>query len=114
MAEARELLFSYGTLQQENVQRALFGRLLDGGPDELVGFAQQTLEINDPDVVAKSGKAIHTIVVHTQRNGDRVAGTVFQITPEELAAADAYEVSEYVRVETTLASGLRAWVYVKG
>jgi gamma-glutamylcyclotransferase (GGCT)/AIG2-like uncharacterized protein YtfP len=114
LAEARELLFSYGTLQQENVQRALFGRPLEGAPDELVGFAQQTLEIADPDVVAKSGKAIHTIVAHTQQDGDRVAGTVFQITPEELAAADAYEVREYVRVETTLASGLRAWVYVKG
>jgi len=34
------LLFSYGTLQQEAVQMSTFGRLLDGQPDELVGFEQ--------------------------------------------------------------------------
>jgi hypothetical protein len=32
------LLFSYGTLQQPDVQRATFGRLLRGEPDALVGF----------------------------------------------------------------------------
>jgi hypothetical protein len=31
------LLFSYGTLQQEGVQRATFGRLLKGSADALVG-----------------------------------------------------------------------------
>jgi hypothetical protein len=38
---------------------------------------------------------------------------VFRITPEELAAADRYEVSDYKRIEVTLKSGLVAWVYVK-
>lgn len=38
MAERTERLFSYGTLQQENVQIATFGRLLNGAPDALVGF----------------------------------------------------------------------------
>jgi hypothetical protein len=33
------LLFSYGTLQQEDVQWSTFGRLLEGEPDELPGFA---------------------------------------------------------------------------
>jgi len=113
VGEARERLFSYGTLQLDKVQQALFGRLLEGAPDALVGFAQQALEITDADVVAKSGKRIHTIVEATQRDEDRVNGTVFLLTAEELTAADAYEVSDYVRVETTLASGLRAWVYVK-
>lgn len=60
-----ERLFSYGTLQQEDVQRATFGRLLEGAPDALVGFARQMLEIADPDVLAKSGKSFHPIVVHT-------------------------------------------------
>jgi len=32
------LLFSYGTLQQESVQRSTFGRLLDGPKDELPRF----------------------------------------------------------------------------
>ncbi|RJT86254.1 gamma-glutamylcyclotransferase, partial [Arthrobacter frigidicola] len=44
---------------------------------------------------------------------DSVAGTVFQISEEELAAADRYEVADYKRVAVTLASGLTAWVYVR-
>jgi len=42
-----------------------------------------------------------------------VAGTVFEITPAELAAADAYEVSDYARVAVKLKSGVEAWVYVR-
>jgi hypothetical protein len=44
---------------------------------------------------------------------DEVAGTVFQLTPAELTAADAYEVSDYARVSVRLKSGLEAWVYVR-
>lgn len=106
-------LFSYGTLQQEDVQRASFGRLLEGTPDAMVGFRTDQVEITDPDVLAKSGKRFHPIVVPSQDPADTVAGTVFRITAGELAAADAYEVSDYVRIETVLRSGLRAWVYVK-
>jgi gamma-glutamylcyclotransferase (GGCT)/AIG2-like uncharacterized protein YtfP len=39
--------------------------------------------------------------------------TVFEITAEELAAADRYEVADYKRVAAPLASGVTAWVYVK-
>jgi hypothetical protein len=39
------LLFSYGTLQQGAVQLSTFGRLLEGQPDELVGFEQSVLKI---------------------------------------------------------------------
>lgn len=107
-----ERLFSYGTLQQDNVQLATFGRLLKGTPDALVGFAVQSVEIRDPQVIAASGKTHHPGVVHTGKPADRVPGTVFEITPAELASADAYEVYEYERVEAALASGTRAWVYI--
>jgi gamma-glutamylcyclotransferase (GGCT)/AIG2-like uncharacterized protein YtfP len=106
------LLFSYGTLQQEGVQRSTFGRLLEGEADALVGYAQTMVRIEDADVVAKSGKAHHPIVAHSGRDADRVSGTVFEITEAELAAADAYEVDAYKRVSAPLASGRRAWVYV--
>ena len=42
---------------------------------------------------------------------EEVTGMVFEITAQELAAADRYEVAEYTRVEVTLKSGVRAWVY---
>jgi gamma-glutamylcyclotransferase (GGCT)/AIG2-like uncharacterized protein YtfP len=105
-------LFSYGTLQLPRVQRATFGRVLNGQPDALVGFKQEMVEITDPDVLAKSGARFHPIVMRSGDANDRVEGAVFEITAEELAAADAYEVDDYERVEAELASGLRAWVYV--
>ena len=106
------LLFSYGTLQQDEVQRATFGRLLAGHADQLPGFAQAMVAIEDPQVVATSGKTHHPIVRHSGDPADRVAGTAFEVTDEELAAADRYEVAAYARVGVTLASGRAAWVYV--
>jgi len=105
-------LFSYGTLQQDGVQLATFGRLLEGKPDALVGYATELIEIEDANVVAKSGKSHHPIVVHTGWDEDRVPGTLFEITDDELDSADAYEVEAYRRVLAPLASGLKAWVYV--
>jgi hypothetical protein len=113
VSEASGRLFSYGTLQLPDVQRATFGRLLHGAPDALVSFKRTMVEITDPDVLAKSGERFHPIVTRSGNPDDRVEGAVFAITAEELAAADAYEVSDYERVEAQLTSGLRAWVYVQ-
>lgn len=107
-----ELLFSYGTLQQENVQLATFGRRLTGTPDKLLQYEQSLVAIDDPEVVATSGKTHHPIVKHTGNPADTVLGTVFEVTPSELASADAYEVDAYKRVRADLGSGRQAWVYV--
>ena len=113
MTEATIRLFSYGTLQQAQVQRSTFGRLLEGAPDALPGFRQTMVEITDPEVLATSGKAFHPIVAASPDPADEVAGTAFLITEAELAAADRYEVSDYKRVAVRLKSGRDAWVYVK-
>jgi hypothetical protein len=63
-------------------------------------------------VIATSGKKHHSIVRHTGNASDEIAGTVFRITPAELAAADAYEVADYKRIAVRLKSGLEAFVYV--
>jgi hypothetical protein len=109
--EASVSLFAYGTLQQPNVQLATFGRLLEGRPDALPGFALAPLAITDPEVVAISGAAIHTIARRTGDPADLIAGIVFSITLAELEAADAYEVSA-ARIEVGLASGAKAFAYV--
>jgi gamma-glutamylcyclotransferase (GGCT)/AIG2-like uncharacterized protein YtfP len=107
------LLFSYGTLQQENVQLTTFGRLLQGQRHELLGFEQSLVRIEDPQVVATSGKTHHSNVTFNGRDDSRVSGTVFETTDAELAAADQYEqLAAYKRVVATLASGKQAWVYV--
>jgi gamma-glutamylcyclotransferase (GGCT)/AIG2-like uncharacterized protein YtfP len=107
-----QLLFSYGTLQQRDVQLATFGRVLQGTADHLVGFHQSMIEIEDPAVVKTSGKAYHPIVKQSGVVADRVAGTVFEVTDDELAHADKYEVADYKRVSAPLTSGRTAWVYV--
>jgi gamma-glutamyl AIG2-like cyclotransferase len=106
-------LFSYGTLQDPSVQLQTFGRRLRGAPDAIVGFELQTFHVDDPAFVAKSGKADHTIVVFNGRAESRVDGTVLEVTDAELAMSDAYEPDGYTRVEATLASGARAWVYAQ-
>jgi gamma-glutamylcyclotransferase (GGCT)/AIG2-like uncharacterized protein YtfP len=93
------------------VQRAHFGRLLDGEPDVLPGYRLASITIADPAVVATSGSAVHRIVIPTGDPADAVEGTLFRLTEAELAAADAYETADYVRVEAGLRSGRRAWVY---
>ena len=105
-------LFSYGTLQLSDVQRATFGRLLEGRPDVLAGYRLAPLRISDAEVVRLSGLAVHHIARRTGDPADRIPGLVFALSPAELAAADAYEVDVYARIEATLASGARAFVYV--
>jgi len=107
-----EFLFSYGTLQLETVQTATFGRQLNGTSDALRGFALVRLKIEDPKVVAISGRAHHTMAKFTGRVSDLVSGTVFPVTLDEIQSADEYEVAAVKRVAVVLESGVRAWVYV--
>ena len=110
---ATVLIFSYGTLRDRGAQLANFGRELTGTADSLPGYSTSLIAIRDVRVVATSGKTHHTIAERSENPADEVRGTVFKITPDELAAADRYEVSEYTRVRVTLTSGLRAWAYVR-
>ena len=106
------LLFSYGTLQREDVQRSTFGRTVEGSHDELVGYEQSVFRIEDAAFVAVSGKADHAMVRITGNPGDRVPGVALEISDAELASADEYEPAGYRRVLAELASGRQAWVYV--
>ena len=107
-------LFSYGTLRFPRVQRARFGRELDGVPDTLPGHRADWVTITDPEVVAVSGTDRHPIVRPSADPADSVPGSVLTLTTAELAAADDYEVDDYRRVAVTLESGADAWVYLAG
>lgn len=107
------LLFSYGTLQLKSVQLANFGRELKGRPDTMVGWHRAMVEITDPEVLRQSGQTHHPIVSASGDPADEVPGVVFELTPDELIAADGYEVADYKRRLVTLKSGADAWVYVK-
>lgn len=107
-----ELLFSYGTLRQREVQLATFGRVLHGQADAIVGYDLHYVTIADPQVIAASGSDRHPILKPADRPEAAVEGTVFAISRVELTAADEYEVDDYQRISVTLRSGRQAWVYV--
>lgn len=104
------LLFSYGTLRQAEVQRELFGGAVPSTPDTLHGWVERSVAITDPEVVRLSGKAVHPALV--PGGGAPIAGVALELTGAQIAAADAYEVSDYRRVEVTLGSGREAFAYV--
>lgn len=107
-----ELLFSYGTLQQENVQISTFGRSLVGEKDILKGYIISEVEIFDEEVIKVSGKKFHPIIKETGKSQDKVYGTVFGLTLEEINFSDKYEVDSYVRRQVILDSGKVAWIYI--
>jgi hypothetical protein len=100
-------LFSYGTLQLDSVQMACFGRLLQGRKDAMPRYRKDVVEITDPEVIRTSGERFHPIVVPSDDPSDAVEGKVFRITPEELAAADHYEVSDYKQILPPTAGSAR-------
>ena len=109
---ADQLLFSYGTLQNAEVQLDTFGRLLEGEDDFLPGFTVDYAEIEDHRIVELSGTTVHPIVRATGNRLDKVHGLVTWVSEEELEAADEYEVTLYRRISAQLTSGRTAWVYV--
>ncbi len=94
-----ESLFSYGTLQLDEVQLATFGRKLEGERDSLAGYRLVTTKLG------------HRNLQFTGNASDLVEGVVFAVTTKELEQSDAYEPAGYERERVQLASGATAWVY---
>ncbi|MFI8339332.1 gamma-glutamylcyclotransferase family protein [Streptomyces sp. NPDC085639] len=88
-------LFSFGTLVDERVQTALFGRAVPTSPASLAGYTTRPLQITDPAAIAASGLDVHLIL--ERRLGASVECAVLHLTDRELAAADAYEVDDCTR-----------------
>lgn len=105
-------LFSYGTLQKEQVQLETFGRLLEGEKDILTDYKLSKVEITDPEVLRKSGQKYHPILVFSGNSEDEVEGMLFEVTEEEILQADEYEVDDYKRVETVFKSGKKGCIYI--
>jgi gamma-glutamylcyclotransferase (GGCT)/AIG2-like uncharacterized protein YtfP len=106
-------IFSYGTLQHDEVQRIAFGRTLPGRPDDLPRYEPSVVKIEDARVAAALCRTHHANVAFNGKDDSRVPGTVYEITDLELASADRFEAPvSYRRVAATLASGVEAWVYL--
>ncbi|GAA5221550.1 gamma-glutamylcyclotransferase family protein [Membranihabitans marinus] len=108
-----QYLFSYGTLQIDKVQIETFGRLLQGSPEILPGYRLESLKITDDKVLKRSDQEYHPIAKATGQAEDQVKGMLFEISDEELAQADEYEVEDYQRIEVEFVSGRKGWIYVE-
>ena len=108
----KENLFSYGTLQKDKVQIELFGRLLHGTKDILRGYKLSSIEIRDETFLSKGEQSIQLTLVTSHDKNDSIEGTVLEVSEEELLQADRYEPDNYKRIEVTLGSGKKAWVYI--
>ncbi len=78
------LVFSYGTLQQEDVQLSTFGRLLHGQRDELLGYEQSLVKIENPRVVATSGRTHHANVTFNGRPAVVTVNSSIPLSPAAL------------------------------
>ncbi|WP_229054836.1 gamma-glutamylcyclotransferase family protein [Aeromicrobium sp. Leaf350] len=105
------LLFSYGTLRLPAVQADVFGGPVPSEADAVVGHVLGEVRIEDPRVLELSGIEVHPVLLPSSDPDARVDGVVLVLDDQQLAAADAYEVDAYRRVEVPLQSGRTAWVY---
>lgn len=105
-------LFTYGTLQKEEVQLALFGRILQGTGDTLAGYRVVTIEIKDESFLSKGEQKYQKTAIISKNINDSIKGTALEVTEEELFLADKYEPNNYLRIKVALESGKEAWIYI--
>ena len=99
-------LFAYGTLQHEDVQQDLFGRILSGTPETLVGY-----ELNEIQIEEEFGIVHYPIIKETDNSTDFITGTLYEVTMKEIHQMDLYEGLHYKRIEVHLQSNQNAWAY---
>jgi gamma-glutamylcyclotransferase (GGCT)/AIG2-like uncharacterized protein YtfP len=105
-----QLLFSYGTLQDEKIQLELFGRRLIGANDRLRGFRIGQLQLSTGNEANPDNIQSYPVAIAGDQT-DCIEGKTYQLTLEELQRADLYETKAYSRVKVQLESGISAWVY---
>lgn len=98
-----DYLFTYGTLQDLQVQQYIFGRVLKGKTDFLSGFMRLENAVYER----------YSLVVQTKDLENKVEGKVYEVTALELKKADVYETSAYKRKKVKLESGIEAWLYIE-
>ncbi len=100
---ATNLLFTYGTLQDEQIQLSLFSRKLKDTKDALANYKLSDKKVTDS----------YPTIRYTGNSIDILEGKVYVLTHKELMLADSYEGIAYRRIEVVLMSGKKTWVYVE-
>ena len=103
-----EQLFSYGTLQSKEIQMQVFNKLLSGTEDQLVGYKLKDLQIEE-----EFGMEDYFVAMPSENLLDTVSGIAFTVSSEDLIKADQFESNAYKRIQITLQSGTKAWIYIE-
>ena len=101
-----EKLFAYASLKNEDHQKDLFGRILEGTPETLVGYILKEIQIEE-----EFGLVHYPIINQTNKPEDTISGMLYEVTKQELNQVDRYEGLHYRRVEVQLQSDQKAWAY---
>lgn len=101
-----EKLFAYGNLREKDVQETVFGRILEGVPGKLVGYAVNRIQIEE-----EYGIDSYPIITPTQNPDDIIKGILYDITLRELQLVDTYEGKHYKRIQVQLQSNEVAWAF---
>ncbi|WP_222836447.1 gamma-glutamylcyclotransferase family protein [Curtobacterium sp. B18] len=106
------VVFTVGTLRQPEVQDALFGDPVPTAEDALAGWRVDDATSTDPDVIRAGGPGRRPSL-RRGTSEDRVEGAALTLGYEwQLRDVDDHEPVDHQRIEVTLESGTRAWVYV--
>jgi len=101
-----EKLFAYGNLKEEDIQETVFGRVLKGTPETLVGYVVKEIKIEE-----EYGIESYPIIEATENKNDTISGMVYETTFQELQLADRYEGKHYKRIKVQLQSDQTAWAF---
>lgn len=104
-----ENLFAYGTLKDREIQETIFGRVLTGVPDKLVGYTIKEINIEE-----EFGLTPYPIITETHNPEDVISGIRYSLSKHELELADNYEGIHYKRIKVQLNSNETVWTYSAG
>lgn len=99
---ATHCLFTYGTLQEDEVQLSLFSRRLNGESASITGY------IISPTKIANR----YPTLAYTKIKTDILVGKVYVLTQAELEKVDQYEGEAYKRIQVVIESGKKVWAYI--
>lgn len=103
---------AYGSLLLPRTQLRVFGRLMVGAPDQLVGYGLRWLACDDATFIRDTGLTGYPAAMEMSGAEQAFVGQRLILKARDWPRADQYEGAEYRRVCRRLASGQQAWVYL--
>ncbi|MGY5356111.1 gamma-glutamylcyclotransferase family protein [Wenyingzhuangia sp. IMCC45467] len=109
-----KLFFSYGVLQFEKTQIETFGKPLPSKKDIVKGYKLDNIKVVNPEMVTLMDNNFHPIAKPSNNPNDEIIGTVFELNEDDLAKAEAFtnQCKTIKKIEVTLDSGKKSWMYV--